>query len=196
MTLTISDISDIKKRELDAYGTTGSMIMATTLALFIATNSVFPIDNEKSRIRSAGTEGTVSKPAADILSHSEQSIIGDWRQALRDQLADVCQESSVRGWDGYDAEPITKLAVDTVRNLIDLMPETMPRPDIVPSPNGEIAFEWDRGKDYLFSIRTHGGLLVYAGLFGSDRKQYGQEPIDQELPQPISTILATYFSRA
>ena len=100
----------------------------------------------------------------------------------------------MRGWDGYDAQPIAERAVDIARYLIDLMPETMPYPEIVPSPNGEIAFEWDRGENYLFSIRTHGGLLVYAGIFGADRKQYGQEPIDQGLPQSIATILATYFS--
>jgi hypothetical protein len=193
-----------KERELAVQGTLGSTILATTLATTIVTTAlsilllteqpITPrIESEKKSTWLVGTASTVSKQIS-LQSHAEQSVALGWRQTLRDQLADVHQEASVRGWDGYDAEPITKLALDTARNLIDLMPETMPCPDIVPSPNGEIAFEWDRGNDYLFSIRTHGRLLVYAGLFGADRKQYGQEPIDQELPRPISTILATYFS--
>jgi len=196
-------ISETKIRELRAQGTAGSTILATTalsIALIIAQHSAFSAGNEESRIRSGGTSSTASKQASlqfnekDLLPHEKRSIILGWRQALSDQLADVCQEASVPGWDGYDAEPIKASAVETARHLIALMPETIPHPDVVPSPNGEIAFEWDRGKDLLFSIRTHGELLVYAGLFGSNRKQHGQEPIDQELPQSISTILATYFS--
>lgn len=194
-------ISDNKKRELESYGTTGSTILATTLslALFIAQHSNFLAENEKSRIRPGGTASTASLlqiNEKDILSPEERASTLGWQQALRDQLADVCQEASVHGWDGYDAEPIKNTAVDTARYLIDLMPETIPLPDIVPSPNGEIAFEWHRGKNYVFSIRTHARLLVYAGLFGTDRKQYGQEPIGQEFPRSISTILAAYFSEA
>jgi hypothetical protein len=132
----------------------------------------------------------------DIRWHADQSIVLGWRQALRDQLADACHEASVQGWDGYNAEPLNGLAIDAAHHLIDLLPETIPRPEVVPSPIGEIAFEWDRGVNYLFSIRTHGGLLVYAGLFGSDRKQYGQEPFGDEIPRSISTILAKYFSEA
>jgi hypothetical protein len=196
-----STISDIKKLELEARGTTGSTLLATTLgvALVIAQYSAAPrTDNEKRSIRLVGTESTVSlqQRKGHSFALAEQSIILGWRQALRDQLADVFQEASVRGWDGYDAEPIKQSAVDTAQYLIAVMPETIPHPDVVPSPNGEIAFEWDRSKNYVFSIRTHGRLLVYAGIFGTDRKQYGQEPIGQEFPRSISTILATYFSEA
>jgi hypothetical protein len=132
----------------------------------------------------------------EIRKHADQSIVLGWRQALRDQLADVCHEASVQGWDGYNAEPLTGLAFNAAHRLIDLLPEMMIHPEVVPSPNGEIAFEWDRGVNGLFSIRTHGRLLVYAGLFGTDRKQYGQEPFSDELPRSIATILATYFSEA
>src|SRR2546428_88930 len=59
-------ISTTKTRELAAYGTAGSTLMATTLGLtlFIAQHStfpaIFPAENEKSRIQPAGTKGTVS----------------------------------------------------------------------------------------------------------------------------------------
>lgn len=128
--------------------------------------------------------------------HADESIVLGWRQALRDRLADVLQEASERGWDGYEAEPIADLAIATARHLIGLLPETLPLPDIVPAPHGEIAFEWDRGRNYLFTITTNQGLLIYAGILGPDRKQYGQEPVGDELPGSIATILGSYLSKA
>lgn len=131
-----------------------------------------------------------------ILDHAEQSIVLGWRKELRNRLAEIIPEISERGWDGYAAEPVSTLAILTIDYLIDLLPETAPLPDIVPSTNGEIALEWDRDDEYHFSIRTHKGTLLYAGLFGSESKRHGQERLIDEIPQPIAAILSKYFSRS
>ena len=117
------------------------------------------------------------------------------RQQLRSSLAEIVQETAERGWDGCNAEPLAPLAIATADYVISLLPETRQRPEIVPAPNGEIAFEWNRGENYMFSIATHKGELVYAALLGPHRKQYGQEPLGDELPRPIATILEAHFSK-
>lgn len=138
---------------------------------------------------------TVQHALSDFRKHAEQSIVLGWRQELRDRLADILHETSERGWDGYDARPISDLAIVMARHLIDLLPETQPLPEIVPASDGEIAFEWDRGRHYLFTINTNQGLLIYAGILGPGRKQYGQEPLGDELPASIAPILESIFSK-
>ena len=131
-----------------------------------------------------------------VIRHKDHSIVLGWRRELRDRLAEVVTEASDPNWDGYDALPLSDLSICTARYIIGLLPETTPLPDIVPSINGEIAFEWDRGPSHIFSIKTHRGLLVYAGLLGRDRKYHGQEPLGDELSKSITTVLATFFSKA
>ena len=139
---------------------------------------------------------TLRNAISDFRKHAEQSIVFGWRQELRDRLADILHETSESGWDGYDAEPTSDLAIATAHHIIGLLPETQPLPDIVPASNGEIAFEWDRGHHYLFTITTNHGLLIYAGILGPGRKQYGQEPLGDELPASVTPILESIFSKA
>lgn len=139
---------------------------------------------------------TLQNAISDFRKHAEQSIVLGWRQELRDRLANILLETSERGWDGYDADPTSDLAIATAHYIIGLLPETQPLPDIVPTPNGEIAFEWDRGRHYLFTITTNQGLLSYAGILGPGRKRYGQEPLGDELPASIATTLESIFSKA
>jgi hypothetical protein len=131
----------------------------------------------------------------DFRKHRDESIVLGWRQELRNRLVDLIQEASEPAWDGYHAEPVTDLAIATAHYLISLLPETMPLPDVVPTPDGEIAFEWDHSSNYFFTVTTNQGLLIYAGILGPDRKQYGQEPLNDELPGSIAKILGSYFSK-
>jgi len=63
----------------------------------------------------------------------------------------------------------------------------------VPEPDGEIALEWNLGKDRIFSLTSDGPKLIYAGIFGANRKLYGQEQFSNELPHTISNTLSNYF---
>lgn len=132
----------------------------------------------------------------DFLRHNDQSIVLGWRQELRDRLAQIIIEASEPNWDGYGANCLSESSIWAARYLIDLLPETSALPDIVPCVDGEICFEWDRGLDCIFSIKTYHGLIVYAGILGKDRKYHGQEPMGDELPFSIRTVLATHFPKA
>lgn len=128
------------------------------------------------------------------LRHKMTSIYLGWRRELEDRLLDAISGSCEPGWDGYDAEQITLGAIGTAYNLIFVLPQTTPLPDIVPTPEGEIAFEWDRDEDYSFSVQTNSRSLIFAGLLGTGRKQSGQEPFSQQLPNSIAGVLAEYFT--
>ncbi len=141
------------------------------------------------------TSNKLDEMFEDFFEHRDQSLFLGWRRELKNSVAEVTQEASEHGWDGYDAEPVTDLAYLTARRFIDLLAESALLPDVVPAPDGEIAFEWDHSSNCFFTVTTNQGLLVYAGIFGHDRKQYGQEPLGVELPQTIAKILGSYFPK-
>jgi hypothetical protein len=49
------------------------------------------------------------------------------------------------GWDGYDAEPITRETVQAARSFKRLLPRDAIEPDIAPGCDGTIGFEWRFG---------------------------------------------------
>ena len=141
------------------------------------------------------TGDTLKEAIQDSRSHADRSIVLGWRQELRDHLAEVICEAFAPGWDGYDATPLTYRAILDALHMIDLLPETISPPDIIPTPSGEIVFEWDRRENYIFSITVHNGSLVYAGLIGPGRQRSGQEPLGDELPHVVTEILAAHFPK-
>lgn len=56
------------------------------------------------------------------------------------ELSESCQD---RGWDSYDALPISETAFFRCWDLINLLPEEIsPEPAIVPAPWGGYQIEW------------------------------------------------------
>ncbi len=60
-------------------------------------------------------------------------------------LGEVYEECSEDNWDGYGASAV---GVDTYlesQRFLQLLPTTIPFPEITVEPDGEIAFEWFEG---------------------------------------------------
>jgi hypothetical protein len=104
------------------------------------------------------------------------------------QLLDsIVEECSDRGWDGYDALPLSREAYIEAKKLIMSLPviSFIPMPEIVPEPSGEIAFEWSKGKRRTFIASVCGNNeIVYAGLFGLN-KTHGTEYFGDSLPSVL-----------
>ncbi len=136
---------------------------------------------------------TISIAINEARTHEKKSIVLGWRQGLLNSLGDISKECVTKNWDGYQAEPVTSPSVMAATHLIDLLPKTSPLPDLVPTPGGNISFEWDCGKDYLFSFTIQDGKLIFGSILGPERKLHGQEPLGEELPENISSILERFF---
>ncbi|OHB75843.1 MAG: hypothetical protein A2Z34_05440 [Planctomycetes bacterium RBG_16_59_8] len=129
-----------------------------------------------------------------VRRHSNRSIILGWRASLIDQTMEMHDECSSPGWDGYDAEPLTTESLSSVRRFLESLPDYIQQPEIVPEPTGGIAFEWDKGRDVIFSVTLNGDRYVYAGILG-DHKHHGEGTLTHELPEPVEVLLARYFPR-
>jgi len=109
-------------------------------------------------------------------------------------LSEVYEECSRADWNGYGAEAITSDTYKEARTVIYSLPFSMPVPDIVAEPTGDIGFEWRRGKGHVF-VASVGGKhqMTYAGLFGSN-SVHGSEYFEGALPSVIIQHIRRLYS--
>jgi len=119
-----------------------------------------------------------------------------WRDSLRDVVSELFRTCTDQGWDGYDAEPISMESANGALTVLDVLPEGIQAPDVVPEPTGDIALEWHTEDHKHFSLSVTGPTLVYAGIFGGASKHYGEEQFFRVIPRTILGILLRYFPEA
>lgn len=126
---------------------------------------------------------------------SRQRVLASfrWRDSLLDEVSRLSQNCERQGWDGYDAAPISNASAIQAAQLIELLPNNIQPPDVVPEPSGDISLEWRATEQKNFSLGVSGQSLVYAGIFGGSSKSYGEERFSRELPATVLEILTSYF---
>ncbi len=129
-----------------------------------------------------------------VLVHANEPILsGGWKRVLSDQAMEIVWECSTPEWDGYDALPISRDALSLTLRLIHMLPNWVPQPDLVPSPEGEISFEWHSRQGRILSVTPNNEFLVYAAFLGPDHTQYGRNPVHETWPEEILMILSQFF---
>jgi len=119
-----------------------------------------------------------------------------WRASLIAEASEICRECSQPDWDGYDAAALSEEAFVQARNFINLLPDRVSQPDLVPSPDGWLSFEWRSPEDGILSVTIENGILIYATSLGQDHEHCGRVPLAEcreKLPPCIENILAEYF---
>lgn len=143
--------------------------------------------------------GSLSRAIADRAGfHAEKAIetsfatsvsVDEARRATIQSLRELLLESSEAGWDGYGAAPVHPATVAQAIAFLRLLPSRMPSPDITASPSGEVSFHWSTSRTRVMSVAVSAaGRLTYAALVG-DSRNYGSEPISDELPRSIAFSL-------
>lgn len=127
----------------------------------------------------------------EVLSHAKQSGPAE---LTREALYEIYSEHSQANWDGQDAEAVSKEVYLEAREFLRLLPTTLPVPEIVPEPTGEIAMEWykDPGHVFVASV-SGGGVITFAGLFGPRNTLHGTVAFEDSLPQIIIESVRQIF---
>lgn len=132
-----------------------------------------------------------------ISLHATQPMTsGGWKRLLADEAFEIYSECSEPGWDGYDASPLSRDSFLHARNFLDLIPVWAPRPDLVPSPDGWISFEWRSLPNRILSVTPENGVLIYAAALGSQNVHYGRVSLEEyreRRPSQIAELLSEYF---
>lgn len=79
--------------------------------------------------------------------------------------------------------------------FINLLPRSLPVPEVAPDPDGDISFDWMASSGKMFSVSVDAyGRLAYAGRFGENSKVHGTEQLSEICPQEIIRGIAKAIS--
>lgn len=125
-------------------------------------------------------------------SHDTYSIFLNWRQRLENRVYALGKKCASDDWDGEGSLPVTVDAINAAKHFIGLLPDGIKAPFITAENTGDLAFDWDMGKDMTFAVVVSGDSAIYAGIFGGSNRR-GSEKLYSELPRSIKDVLMTYF---
>ena len=133
----------------------------------------------------------------EVSLHATQPITsGGWKRLLVSEAFGIYIECSEPGWDGYDASPLSPDSFLHASTFIELIPVWAPRPDLVPSPDGWISFEWRSLMNRILSVTLENRVLIYAAALGPQNLHYGSVSLEEyreRLPPQIAELLSEYF---
>ncbi|MCA9421862.1 MAG: hypothetical protein KC592_12650 [Nitrospira sp.] len=124
---------------------------------------------------------------------SEPISLGGWKNFLLNEAIEIKNDCSELGWDGYEANPISEEALQRAKILIEALPDNSPWPELVPSAEGEIAYEWNLGPSRILSVTPYPHLLVWAASLGSNSTRCGKMPFHILDPWPRDVLLILSF---
>ena len=156
--------------------------------------AVLPIQNFLNSERPLSEPGVqLTESWKSVTASFEQSISLGWKTDLKTELISLFDECSEPGWDGYDAESLSKLAKFSAMAFIDSIPEGAMTPEVSASPDDGLTFEWE-GDGRILSVTIYDDIVVYAQLIGG-AKQHGEVDFLKEMPDAISSTLLQFFSK-
>lgn len=115
---------------------------------------------------------------------------------VRGQIASVVAESTLPGWDGYDAKPISGSAEFHAMYLTShLVPFCRVVPDVASEPDGSIELEWFRNKNWRLVVSVDGnGVVTYASKCGADSQTGRIVRIDDSSVEGLRRILSSIYA--
>lgn len=139
---------------------------------------------------------TNAVPSPNSEQTSEPVYTG-WKGLIGDEILDAGIACSREGWDGENAVPISAGAVGRALNLIYLAPDTIHPPEVVPSADGEIAFEWRKGRERMIALVPHDDDVIFAAILGPlNNRESACKPLKNGWPLRVTELLLEYFTYA
>ena len=131
-----------------------------------------------------------SKP--DARGHTADPVSLAWKELIRDEILDVAAACSKEGWDGEQAAPISADSVGHAIRLLYLAPDGIRPPEVVPTIDGEIAFEWRLGKYRIICLLVHGDEISFSAILGAlNNRESATKPLKNGWPTRLIEILTS-----
>lgn len=121
-----------------------------------------------------------------------------WQKKMEavDTVIDTFRKHQKSNWDGYNAAPISEAACAEAILFLKKLPSTIPSPDVIPNPDGDVSLEWYIDQRILFVATFSGtGVIAFAGMFGKGSKVHGTELFTESIPSSVVENLCRLFSQ-
>lgn len=111
---------------------------------------------------------------------------------LEDILSEIIElfdMAKIHNWDDDGAKAISPAALRDAINFAVMLPIGISLPEVCPSSNGAIDFEWDF-ENSRCNVEIFGdGKIVYAGYLADDDREYGTKPFNKAIPRTLINLL-------
>lgn len=135
---------------------------------------------------SRSSTGDIDRILKKELDHLDVTVTRQRKLEMADSVIDTFRKHQRANWDGHGAAPLSQEACTEAIIFLRQLPTVIPRPSLVPNPDGDISLEWYLGKWQLFVVTFSGkGILFYAGVFGKGAKTHGTEFMTDSIPSSI-----------
>jgi hypothetical protein len=131
----------------------------------------------------------IQKQVTDCSRILQKSAALGIEAMIRGELADVWEECSQPGWDGYNSLPVTWDSYHHTERLLRAFPLGTPLPSLGAEPDGQITLDWGRSRRRRLSVSVSpDGDLHYAALQGPE-SLCGTVPFIDEVPLTILNLI-------
>lgn len=152
------------------------------MSTFAATRYVLESPSRRPRSFRARTFGNVIH--TELGSHSARDQqAADRRDAFIVRLDAACSEASKDSWDGAGTFAVKPDGRNRALGLYDILPLSLPLPDVSVAPTGVVAFDWTAGADFQLSMLLVEGSQVSVASYIADQSFHKSFPFDaSQLP--------------
>ncbi|MCY4304016.1 MAG: hypothetical protein OXC62_04425 [Aestuariivita sp.] len=140
----------------------------------------------------------VSQELKDLLWRINRDFLGNTneteihllqRNKLKKNIGEIYTKTCKEDWDSEGAAAITVISRDTALLLIDLLPQNINKPEISPTPHGEIDFDWSNDRQEMLTVSIcPNGSLAWSAQYEHFTCQ-GDAPWSQKLPCPLECCI-------
>lgn len=140
--------------------------------------------------RGLSDEALVLRDLTITVNEFPRSVaLGEPKRVAQERLDTACIAAQGDNWDAAGSARVEASTYSYARQFLQILPTSVPIPDISVDTDGEILFEWDHGPRHIFSISVgRDGTLTFAGLYGHT-KIHGTEHFREALPLVIAHSL-------
>lgn len=105
------------------------------------------------------------------------------------EILELFYSANTDNWDDEGAKAISTTALSEAIVFALMLPTSIRMPEVCPSSNGAIDFEWDFD-DSRCNVEIFGdGKVVYAGYLAEDDREYGTKPFKRAIPKVLIDLL-------
>lgn len=143
------------------------------------------------------SSGRIAKDIDEAIDQLRKSVtitFGRPLDEMRDSLNEIFRECMRADWDGYGAVAISEDAYEEAKKIINLLPSSIPVPEILAEPTGDIGFEWHKGEGQVFAISVRGKNLIFFAGLNAGNKVHGSEYFEDTIPLVIRQYLRRLYS--